>query len=135
MKNENPWIIRTDEGIRDFIVDLQEGEFIVTPFGETLKHIELVLDNLFLLDEELEKEVLDSLKASLKEKRMRFDSEEKMPCFFVSLLFQMIMRADMLGDVIYIREEIHPVEWEEDNNNNQNQKNNGKDSSENQAHL
>lgn len=114
MKKENPWIIKTDEDIWDFIVDLQEGQFCVSSFGLTLKHVELFLDNLFLLDEDLEREVLDSLKASLKEGRMRFDSEDKMTCFLVSYLYQMIRKDDMFGDVIYIREEVHSEEWEDD---------------------
>ena len=75
MKKENPWIIKTDEDIWDFIVDLQ---------------------------------------ASLKEGQMRFDSEDKMTCFLVSYLYQMIRKDDMFGDVIYIREEVHSEEWEDD---------------------
>ena len=121
MNKENPWIDRVDEDVRDFIRDLQDGSYNVTLFASTLKHIEMILDNLFLLDEEMESEVLDSLKTTLKEERMKYVGDRQMTSFFVSLLYQMIKRDDMFSDVIYIREEIHPEEWEDDNNNDQNQ--------------
>lgn len=128
-KTENPWIIKTDEDIKDFIVELREGRYGIISFGATLKHVELFLDNLFIFDEDLEREVLGSLKASLRDKQLRFVGDDKMTCFLVAYLYQLIKIDDMFGDVIYIREEVHREEWIDDDNNDQNQNNNGKDSS------
>ena len=130
-KTENPWIIRTDDDIKDFIAELQEGGFGIITFGATLKHVELFLDNLFLFDEDLERDVLARLKASLREKQLRFDGDNKMTSFLVAYLYQLLKIDDMFGDVIYIREEVHCEQWIDVNNNNSNQNNNGENSSQN----
>lgn len=130
-KTENPWIIRTDDDIKDFIAELQEGGFGIITFGATLKHVELFLDNLFLFDEDLERDVLARLKASLREKQLRFDGDNKMTSFLVAYLYQLLKIDDMFGDVIYIREEVHREQWIDVNNNNSNQNNNGENSSQN----
>lgn len=129
MKKDYPWIDCIDQDVRDFIHDLQNGGYGITVFASTLKHVEMILDNLFLLNEDMEREVLGSLIAALNKGQMRLDGDDKMTVFMVSMLYQMIKRDDMFSDVIFIREEIHPEEWEDDNNDDQNQNNNGKDSS------
>lgn len=83
------------------------GEFNISPFPTTVKHIDLCLDNLFLIDEQMAKDVAEGLELSLKEGKMRFNGEDKWTNFFIATLYQMIQRDEMYGDIIYSREEFN----------------------------
>ena len=124
------FIDRVSWKARRLIASIAGEDYGFNPFPTTVKHIEMCLDSLELLDEEMAKEVIEGLERTLEKKEMQFYSDDKMTCFFISLFYQMIQRDERCKDVIYIREEVYEDEWDDDNDNS-NQSANGKDSSKN----
>ena len=109
------FIDRVNWKAKNLITSIACGVYGFSPFPTTVKHIELCLDSLELLDEKMAKEVIEGLEDTLEKKKMCFNSDDKMTCFFISLFYQMIQRDERYDDIIYIREEIHSEEWEDDN--------------------
>lgn len=96
--------------VYEFVGDLSRGEYNnFSVYPTTLKHITLILENLFMYKEKFAKRVLEGLITSLEKEEGCFHTENSMINFFIFTLFQMIERDNSYHDITYLKYDLSKV--------------------------
>lgn len=96
--------------VYELVGDLSRGEYdMFSVYPTTLKHITLILENLFLFNEKFAKRVLEGLITSLEKEESSFHTENRMINFFIFTLFQMIERDNSYHDITYLKYDLSKV--------------------------